>query len=80
MREPPGTEPSTAAAIPEWPRESMQIGAAPDRSAFCGQAPSDYPDFAQFMVKHGIDSISPNPDTLLKTTVAILEKERGLKR
>jgi pyruvate,water dikinase len=46
----------------------------------CGQAPSDYPDFAQFLVEQGIDSISLNPDTVLKTTVAILEKERGLKR
>jgi pyruvate, water dikinase len=44
----------------------------------CGQAPSDYPDFAQFLVEQGIDSISLNPDTVLKTTVAILEKERAL--
>jgi len=43
----------------------------------CGQAPSDYPDFAQFLVEHGIDSISLNPDTVLKTTVAILEKEEA---
>ncbi len=41
----------------------------------CGQAPSDYPDFAQFLVEQGIDSISLNPDTVLKTTAAILEKE-----
>jgi pyruvate,water dikinase len=41
----------------------------------CGQAPSDYPDFAQFLVEQGIDSISLNPDTVLKTTKAILEKE-----
>lgn len=46
----------------------------------CGQAPSDYPDFAQFLVEQGIDSISLNPDTVLKTTVAILEKELALKR
>jgi pyruvate, water dikinase len=32
----------------------------------CGQAPSDYPDFAQFLVEQGIDSISFNPDALLK--------------
>jgi pyruvate, water dikinase len=44
----------------------------------CGQAPSDYPDFAQFLVEQGIDSISLNPDTVLKTTLAILEKERSL--
>ncbi len=46
----------------------------------CGQAPSDYPEFAQFLVEHGIDSISLNPDTVLKTTVAILEKEKPLAR
>ncbi len=44
----------------------------------CGQAPSDYPEFAQFLVEQGIDSISLNPDTVLKTTLAILEKERAL--
>lgn len=44
----------------------------------CGQAPSDYPEFAQFLVEEGIDSISLNPDTVLKTTAAILEKERAL--
>ncbi|MET0252843.1 MAG: phosphoenolpyruvate synthase, partial [Terrimicrobiaceae bacterium] len=43
----------------------------------CGQAPSDYPEFAQFLVEQGIDSISLNPDTVLKTTLAILEKERS---
>lgn len=43
----------------------------------CGQAPSDYPEFAQFLVEEGIDSISLNPDTVMKTTLAIVEKERG---
>jgi pyruvate,water dikinase len=46
----------------------------------CGQAPSDYPEFAQFLVEQGIDSISLNPDTVLKTTLAILEKEQALNR
>jgi pyruvate,water dikinase len=41
----------------------------------CGQAPSDYPEFAQFLVEQKIDSISLNPDTIMKTTMAILEKE-----
>jgi len=45
----------------------------------CGQAPSDYPEFAQFLVEQGIDSISLNPDTVLKTTLAILETEARLK-
>lgn len=44
----------------------------------CGQAPSDYPEFAQFLVEQGIDSISLNPDTVLKTTAAILETEKAL--
>lgn len=46
----------------------------------CGQAPSDYPEFAQFLVEEGIDSISLNPDTVLKTTLAILEKEKALQK
>ncbi|HQB50846.1 MAG TPA: phosphoenolpyruvate synthase [bacterium] len=37
----------------------------------CGQAPSDFPDFAQFLVTCGIDSISLNPDTVVKTTLAL---------
>jgi pyruvate,water dikinase len=41
----------------------------------CGQAPSDYPDFAAFLVEQQIDSISLNPDTVLKTTLAVLAKE-----
>jgi pyruvate,water dikinase len=42
----------------------------------CGQAPSDYPEFARFLVTCGIDSISLNPDTVLKTTQEIVEMER----
>ena len=41
----------------------------------CGQAPSDYPEFAAFLVELGIDSISLNPDAVLKTTVKIREME-----
>jgi pyruvate,water dikinase len=44
----------------------------------CGQAPSDYPEFAQFLVECGIDSISLNPDTVLKTTEKILQVEKTL--
>jgi len=46
----------------------------------CGQGASDFPDFAQFLVRCGIDSISLNPDTVIKTTMKILETERQLKR
>lgn len=41
----------------------------------CGQAPSDYPEFAAYLVKEGIDSISLNPDTLMKTTLLVKEIE-----
>lgn len=44
----------------------------------CGQAPSDYPEFAQFLVECGIDSISLNPDTVIKTTLKIKEQEDKL--
>ncbi|MDD5098779.1 MAG: phosphoenolpyruvate synthase [Candidatus Colwellbacteria bacterium] len=44
----------------------------------CGQAPSDYEDFATFLVEEGIHSVSLNPDTVIKTTEAIMEKERKL--
>ncbi|HZZ77513.1 MAG TPA: phosphoenolpyruvate synthase, partial [Gemmataceae bacterium] len=45
----------------------------------CGQAPSDYPEFAQFLVEQGINSISLNPDTVLKTTLAILNTEAAVR-
>ncbi|BAW95491.1 phosphoenolpyruvate synthase [[Synechococcus] sp. NIES-970] len=46
----------------------------------CGQAPSDYPEFAEFLVELGIDSISLNPDSLLKTKLAIAALEQKLGR
>ncbi len=45
-------------------------------SGLCGQAPSDYPDVAEFLVELGIDSISLDPDTLIATTRTILDVER----
>ena len=47
-------------------------------SGLCGQAPSDYPEFAEFLVKEGIDSISLNPDSVLKITLKILDLEKNL--
>ncbi len=44
----------------------------------CGQAPSDFPDFAQFLVECGIDSMSLTPDTAIKTKLAVAEKEKQL--
>lgn len=44
----------------------------------CGQGPSDFPDFAQFLVERGIESISLNPDSVLKTKIAIAETEKKI--
>ncbi|MFI3157968.1 MAG: phosphoenolpyruvate synthase [Methylococcaceae bacterium] len=46
----------------------------------CGQAPSDYPEMAEFLVEIGIDSMSLNPDSVLQTTQRVLETERRLGR
>ncbi|BAY15946.1 phosphoenolpyruvate synthase [Anabaenopsis circularis NIES-21] len=56
----------------------MAIEAAKKRHrkiGICGQAPSDYPEFAQFLVEQGIDSISLNPDSVLKTMLEIAKVE-----
>ncbi len=46
----------------------------------CGQAPSDYPEFANFLVEQGIESMSLNPDAVIKTTMAVLEQEKQRSR
>ncbi len=47
-------------------------------SGICGQAPSDFPDFAEFLVEQGIKSISLNPDSIIKTMLVVAEKEAKL--
>lgn len=49
-------------------------------SGICGQAPSDYPEIAEYLVRLGIESMSLNPDTVLKTTLRVLEIEKELGR
>jgi pyruvate,water dikinase len=44
----------------------------------CGQAPSDYPEFAEFLVKEGINSISLNPDSVMANTLKVIEIEKQL--
>ncbi|MBD3378977.1 MAG: phosphoenolpyruvate synthase [Candidatus Omnitrophica bacterium] len=46
----------------------------------CGQAPSDYPRFAQFLVEEGIDTLSLNPDSVIEVTKAVAGIEKKLKR
>jgi len=41
----------------------------------CGQAPSDFPEFAEWLVTQGIDSISLNPDTAIKTALRVAAAE-----
>jgi pyruvate,water dikinase len=60
---------------------SMAIDAAHragKKIGICGQAPSDYPEFALFLVEKGITSISLNPDTVMQTTGLILATEAEL--
>jgi len=45
----------------------------------CGQAPSDFPDFAAFLLKNKIDSISLNPDTVLKTRLSLSKVAKNKK-
>jgi pyruvate,water dikinase len=42
----------------------------------CGQAPSNYPEFAAFLVERGIDSISLNPDSFVRTVSVIAQAEQ----
>jgi len=46
----------------------------------CGQAPSDYPEFAAFLVEQGIDSISLNPDSVIRVKRRVYEMEQSLRR
>jgi len=46
----------------------------------CGQGPSDFPDFAEFLVEKGIESMSLNPDSVIKTMIMISAKEKNLNK
>ncbi len=66
-------EKMVAMAIDAAIRAGKKIG-------ICGQAPSDYPEFAEFLVERGINSISLNPDTVIQTTSHILKTEKALQK
>jgi pyruvate,water dikinase len=56
-----------SSVITECKKRNKYIG-------ICGQAPSDFPDFAEFLIKEGIESMSLNPDTLIKTLIKLSQK------
>jgi pyruvate,water dikinase len=67
-------------AVKELIEEAIKVCKNNDKYiGICGQGPSDYPDFAQFLVELGIESISLNPDSVLKTKIAIAETEQKIK-
>jgi pyruvate,water dikinase len=49
-------------------------------SGLCGQAPSDFPEFAEFLVREGIDSISLNPDSVLQIVPRIRQTEKEMEK
>lgn len=67
----PGVEKMVSMAIQGAKRNGRHSG-------LCGQAPSDYPDFAEFLVKEGIDSMSLNPDAVMKITLKVVEIEKEI--
>ncbi len=69
-----------SAAVKELVRVAIRVAHENGiKIGICGDAPSSYPEFAEFLVQEGIDSISLSPDAVIKTTLAILEEEKKLK-
>jgi pyruvate,water dikinase len=67
------------AAVEELIRRVIKVAKAKHvKIGLCGQAPSDYPQFARFLVEAGIDSMSLAPDTVVKTTIDINKTEEKL--
>ena len=69
----PAVEKLVGQAIQAAKKAGKKIG-------ICGQAPSDYPEFTKFLVEQGIDSISLNPDTVLKTRLQVASIETEQKK
>lgn len=68
-------------AVKELIRRVIKVAKAKKvKVGICGQAPSDYPQFARFLVEEGIDSISLAPDTIVKTTIDLKKTETHLGR
>jgi len=68
-------------AVKKLIKEVIEVAKKNNRKiGICGQAPSDFPDFAEFLVECGIDSMSLNPDTIVKTRLLVAEKEKSLEQ
>ncbi len=66
-------------ALKELIKEAVKVCKANGKySGICGQAPSDFPEFAAFLVELGIESISLNPDSIIKTMLVVSQKEKQL--
>lgn len=66
-------------AVKELIKEAVRVCKKMGKySGICGQAPSDFPDFAEFLVEQGIESISLNPDSMIKTMLVVVQKEKSL--
>ncbi len=67
-------------AVKRMIREAIaKAHAAGIKIGICGQAPSNYPDFAAFLVEEGIDSMSLNPDSFIATIQAVAAAEQRLR-
>ncbi len=68
-------------AVKAMIRQVIRVGKEKGvKVGICGQAPSDYPQFARFLVEEGIQSISLTPDTVVKTTIDLKKTEDRLGR
>lgn len=66
-------------AVKRFVRQVIEVSVKKGKYiGICGQAPSDYPEFAEFVVECGIQSMSLNPDTVIKTTLLVAEAEKRL--
>ncbi len=64
-------------AVMRFISQAIQSAKAASRKiGICGQAPSDYPEFARFLIEQKIDSISLNPDTVVKTLLMLSKEEK----
>jgi pyruvate,water dikinase len=67
-------DPAVKAAIADLLEKARRTGT---HVGICGQAPSDHPDFARFLVEHGIDAISVSPDSFMAVKQQVAEAERA---